>query len=306
MPSGQPALGPNWFLEIFLWVTWIIALAFAWRNHRQGRGDRRGAFRLAIFATIMVLLKWVLSASHTPHVEESGALRSAIAVSLFTGITFWSVYMALEPFIRRRLPETIITWSRLLAGQFRDPLLGRDILLGILAACGYWMVSIIVSYFFLSNGRLFGIQADSLLDTRHSLGLLTFVAMNGFFRMFLVLLMFFLLRIILRRQWPATVGLILFFGLLAQFLASEETSAALLLLWWCVGIFLLLRFGLVAGCLYYFSSSILTFYPITSNVSVWYATSGLFAVAGLLLLAGVAFYTSLGGQKVFEGRMLED
>ncbi len=306
MPSGQRTFGPFWFLEILIWVMLIIALAFAWRNYRQGRGDRRGSFRLATFAAIMVLLEWVLSASHTPHVEESGASRSAIAVSLFTGISFWSIYMALEPFIRRRLPETIITWSRLLAGRFRDPLLGRDVLIGILAACGYWMVSILVSFFFLSNGRLIGIHPDSLLDTRHRLWLLTLSVMNGLLWPIFVLLLFFLLRIILRRQWLATVGLILFFGLLAQIIALEETSAALFLLWWCVSIFLLLRFGLVAGCLYYFSGSILTFYPITSNLSVWYATSGLFAVTVLLLLAGLAFYTSLGGQKVLEGKLLEE
>jgi serine/threonine-protein kinase len=306
MPSGQRTLGGFWFSEILIWVMFIIALAFARRNYRQGRGDRRGAFRLAIFAAIMVLLEWVLSASHTPHVEESGALRSALAVSLYTMIAYWSVYMALEPFIRRRLPETIITWSRLLAGQFRDPLLGRDVLIGILAACGYWMVSILVSFFFLSNGRLFGIHPDSLLDARHNLWLLTVVVMIGLFFPIFVLLLFFLLRIILRRQWLATVGLILFFGLLAQFETLEEISAALFFLWWCGGIFLLLRFGLVAGCLYYFSGYMLTVYPITSNFSVWYATSGLFAIAVLLLLAGFAFYTSLGGQKVFEGKLLEE
>jgi serine/threonine-protein kinase len=306
MPSGQ-TFGHFWLIEILVWVMLIVASAFAWRNYRQGRGDRRGAFRLAVFVTIMVLLEWVLSANHTLQVDESGALRSAIAVSLFTGTAmFWSVYMALEPFIRRRLPETIITWSRLLAGRFRDPLLGRDVLIGILAACGYWMVSILVSFLFLSNGSLIGIHPDSLLDARHNLWLLTFSVLNGLIASIFVLLLFFLLRIILRRQWLATVGLILFCGLLSQLLAPEEISAAIIFLWWCVAIFLVLRFGLVAACLYYFAGYMLTSYPITSNLSAWYSTSGLFAIAVLLLLAGFAFYTSLGGQKVFEGKLMEE
>jgi hypothetical protein len=39
---------------------------------------------------------------------------------------------ALEPYLRRRWPERIISWNRLLAGEFRDPLVGRDILIGSL------------------------------------------------------------------------------------------------------------------------------------------------------------------------------
>jgi serine/threonine-protein kinase len=42
----------------------------------------------------------------------------------------WLLYVALEPFARRRFPKTLISWKRLLAGRIRDPLVGRDILVG--------------------------------------------------------------------------------------------------------------------------------------------------------------------------------
>jgi len=45
----------------------------------------------------------------------------------------WILYLALEPIVRRRWPDSIISWSRLLAGRLRDPLVGRDILIGCLA-----------------------------------------------------------------------------------------------------------------------------------------------------------------------------
>lgn len=38
----------------------------------------------------------------------------------------------MEPWVRRHWPKTIISWSRLLSGQARDPLVGRDILFGVL------------------------------------------------------------------------------------------------------------------------------------------------------------------------------
>ena len=43
----------------------------------------------------------------------------------------WMLYLAIEPWIRRRWPHAIISWSRLISGQLRDPLVGRDILLGV-------------------------------------------------------------------------------------------------------------------------------------------------------------------------------
>jgi serine/threonine-protein kinase len=41
--------------------------------------------------------------------------------------------MALEPPMRRRSPGALISWSRLLAGRFTDPLVGRDVMVGALA-----------------------------------------------------------------------------------------------------------------------------------------------------------------------------
>ena len=54
---------------------------------------------------------------------------------LLLGMMVYSIYMALEPDVRRRWPETLIAWSRVLAGRVNDPLVGRDLLLGILADC---------------------------------------------------------------------------------------------------------------------------------------------------------------------------
>ena len=43
----------------------------------------------------------------------------------------WLLYLALEPYVRRFWPSTLVSWSRLMARQFRDPLVGRDILFGV-------------------------------------------------------------------------------------------------------------------------------------------------------------------------------
>lgn len=53
----------------------------------------------------------------------------------------WLGYVALEPYVRRRWPHTLIAWSRLLSGRVRDAMVGRDVLIGIIS--GVALVSII-------------------------------------------------------------------------------------------------------------------------------------------------------------------
>jgi hypothetical protein len=190
VPSGQQSQG-NLPINIVFAVFFATAFAFAWRHHRLGRGDRRGAFRLACFAATMSLLEWVLLSGSTLSLEAIQTWLSPLRVLLFVGFLVWSAYMALEPLIRRRLPETIITWSRLLAGRFRDPLLGRDVLIGILTASIYWAASILISYLTLKP-RLFSVDMDTLLGTRQNLGVLAGAVINGMGAPFTFLLLFFL------------------------------------------------------------------------------------------------------------------
>ena len=48
----------------------------------------------------------------------------------------WLIYISLEPYVRRWWPHTLISWARLLSGRVRDPLVGRDVLAGLLAGIG--------------------------------------------------------------------------------------------------------------------------------------------------------------------------
>jgi hypothetical protein len=40
-------------------------------------------------------------------------------------------YVAIEPYVRRNWPESLISWTRLHNGQFRDPLVASHILAGL-------------------------------------------------------------------------------------------------------------------------------------------------------------------------------
>jgi len=101
------------------------ASLLAWRNDRQGRGDRRGALRLATFVAVVQMLRSLLRINHVPSIEDELLLVTmSVALALFGGAVIWLFYMAAEPYVRRLWPDSLIAWTRLLDGRFRDPLLG--------------------------------------------------------------------------------------------------------------------------------------------------------------------------------------
>jgi serine/threonine-protein kinase len=56
-----------------------------------------------------------------------------LAFAILAAALLWLIYIALEPTLRRRWPHRIVSWNRLLTGNFRDPLVGKDLLIGALA-----------------------------------------------------------------------------------------------------------------------------------------------------------------------------
>ena len=118
--------GVSFILFLFCGSVWL-----AYRNYSRQKGDRRGAAKLAavVFCAEMVLF---LSAAHLKFSSESLVLLLlAVSTGLFISGFLWVLYLALEPYVRSKWPQTIVSWSRLLTGRFRDPLVGRDILYGV-------------------------------------------------------------------------------------------------------------------------------------------------------------------------------
>ena len=53
--------------------------------------------------------------------------------------------MSLEPRVRRLWPTTLISWARLLSGRARDPMVGRDLLIGVAAGVGLVAARLLIS-----------------------------------------------------------------------------------------------------------------------------------------------------------------
>ncbi|HEX7708938.1 MAG TPA: serine/threonine-protein kinase, partial [Thermoanaerobaculia bacterium] len=132
-PSKLPSDDPRGSV-IFNLVTAAVLVAgviLARRNLRRGRGDRRTATRLAFVVFIVGAAAHLLRADHVASAAaERLIIERGLAWSLYRAAEVWVLYLALEPFVRRRWPHTLISWTRLFAGRLRDPMIGRDLLIG--------------------------------------------------------------------------------------------------------------------------------------------------------------------------------
>lgn len=129
--------GPSfgWSIAIgTLCMGYLGAAYFMRKNSVTGRGDRRGAARLARVVAGLVFTSALLTASPPVDMRLVGTAHGAVAIALFAGAFVWVFYMAIEPFVRRQWPRAMIGWSRLMAGEWRDPQVGREVFLGALTA----------------------------------------------------------------------------------------------------------------------------------------------------------------------------
>ncbi len=292
-------------------------MLFARRNLHMGRGDKRGAARLAYFFFILSAVVWLFGEHHVATLGELSLLVMFLSWALLSAGFIWLLYIALEPFVRRRWPNALVGWSRLLAGSFRDPLVGRDLVLGCTGAAVIALVLSVERHVaswagvpqgppITSNLVLFKGAGATIGTVASEVGAALFFALG-------LLFLFFLLRLLLRRDWAAAALFVLLWTAIGIFSPESGFSSGSLLLsvgtagiFYGGGLFVLLRFGLLAFAAEYVFIDLLTSFPITTQLSAWYSGIGIAGVMLLLGLAGYGFYTSLGGQPLFQSKLLED
>ncbi|MCA1620736.1 MAG: serine/threonine protein kinase [Acidobacteria bacterium] len=308
---GERALG---LAVIALFIMALVGGALlALRNLRLGRGDRRGAFRLALFMfAARMLVEWVFGAHHfgSPG-EEFILLVEYLKSGLFVGAFVWLLYLALEPLVRRRWPERIISWSRLMAGGWRDPLVGRDILIGSLFGVAFILLRFLAYLVPKWQGRPPGVPIGPDAET---FGMAGFPA--GFANQihasvgnsFVLLLLLLLLFIIVRRTWLAALGayLVLFGMAVLSAGAGSPLSLPFVALLPMPMVASLYRYGLLASVSGLFVVHLWVFFPVTTELSSWYASGFVLDALVCVALVFYGFYTSLAGQPLFRDDLLKD
>jgi serine/threonine-protein kinase len=298
-------------LAVFITVMLGSAL-LAFRNLKLGRGDRKGAFRLAAFVAAVFFLRWLFAMHHVATEEEALNFITAVQIMLFWMVFFWVVYLAFEPFVRRRWPGRIVSWSRLLAGGFRDPLVGRDILIGAVFGLG-----VIVCNLYLANlvPQLLGappsipwfdFPATQLLGLRSFARGITQQTFAALLQSFILLFFLLLMYIILRRERLAAVAVWLIMTVALTLTHESLYALPFAALAALLVIVVLYRYGLLALISAIFFLHLIIFFPITSDFSAWYAADYVLALIISLGLVVFGFYTSLAGEPLFRATLPDD
>jgi serine/threonine-protein kinase len=282
--SGETAI-------VIIYVTLLLAVVIgaavlAARHVRAGRGDRTGAIRLAAAVTAVLWAIWLCQVHVSPSIGLIGAFLVAIVTTTFYGLLFWTIYLALEPFVRRHWPQTLVSWTTVLAGRVRDPIVARDLLIGV--ALGAVIALLIRSVMRVEGGANWT-QTDVLLGSRAVVGHIAMQAIYALRSALFVFFLLFLFRALLRNQWAAALALV---GVFAVVDALDSTKPLL------EGATTALYFGLLAGAVLRWGLITLTTamlvanlvlaVPATVTLSAWYVEATALSYAVPLGLAGFA------------------
>jgi serine/threonine-protein kinase len=282
------------------------ALLLARRNLRLGRSDRNGAFRIASLFVAVHMLGWVFWGTYLADVAAMvGAFIGTLAATLFEGVTLWVLYLALEPYVRKRWPETIISWTRALAGRFRDPLVGRDILLGCLLGVAMQVISEIPRWLGVDPRRPESIPLLSLSSTRHLFGEFLDSQIHSLVPPMLFLVLLLLFGVVLRRMAVAAGAILVLFGCIGWAFGHHWLDPASGLLFAGVVLLSLTRFGLLATTVLFATQNALGF-CITENLFAWYGAGTILAVLWILAIVGYGFSTSFAGRPLFGESLLQE
>jgi predicted Ser/Thr protein kinase len=288
----------------------IIALFLARRNLRRSRGDRKGALRLALFLITLVFWLRFLRVDHVSDLtDELPLLAQLIGEALFTGTIAALIYLAFEPYFRRRWPRMLIGWTRLLAGRFRDPMLGRDALIGVLAGCLCAIITKLAvlapAWFGLPPLEPFRTSFTALTELRHLGYLLLWAVQLAVGLALMTAFLFLILRIVVRSSLAATILLIPF--IVAVMSVSGARPAELLAEFVAavIVVFIFRRYGLFASTVLLLFMNIGTLAPLTLDTSTWYFGRSFFVIALSSVFAAYAFWISLAAQPMF-GLVLEE
>jgi hypothetical protein len=282
------------------WTVALTGLVLGVYNVVRGRSHLRGAAVLIAVVLGLEVLARLASAGGASHPLASSklALAGALVETVTAALAVGLCYLGMEPFVRRRRPQSLIAWNRLFAGRLRDREVGASLLAGTVAGTGLAMLSeldrIVMPLLGLevTAGALSAERLNATLGLGAVFGTaldqLNWAIVGGILVLFLGVLLSYLLP----KRWLA-------FPVFVVVLAAATTTqsgAHLPVSWLTLGLpsaiivlFLLYRFGLLTVVTSELTLLILGAYPITTEPGVWFASGGYFAVAAVLLLGVAGF-----------------
>jgi hypothetical protein len=196
----------------------------------------------------------------------------------------------------------LIGWSRVLTGTFRDPVVGRDVLIGMvggaLTVCLWWLV--------YAEGAWLGLQVASWLrpalesfrEPRHFAGLIIFLHTGNLGNALAALFVLAALDRFFRARWLAVVawsGILMVLSWPPLVWGSDWRIALQAdIAQTIIAATLLCRCGPIALAAMLFTRDVLTRLPAALEMSAWYSDRALISLAIVLAIGVYATHIAVG------------
>jgi eukaryotic-like serine/threonine-protein kinase len=244
---------------------------------------------------------------------EVDRIFTAAGNMLLAAGLLWLLYLALEPYVRKFWPQTLVSWSRLLAGNFTDPQVGRDILLGTL----FGVTVVVLGRLDFALREWIGLPVlppqvpniNQLEGVREVISTVSDLVFGSMFNSLWIVFGLVALNLVLRRPWISAIVMMLFLlttsvGSIAE--APPVWFSTLFALTIVASMVLILfRFGLLASVVFFFVNFALGSAIPTLNTSVWFFPQWAGLMVFIASLAVYGFYASRGGEALFGKRLLD-
>jgi len=275
----------------------IFGVALARANLRRKQIDRAGTLRAALVFGVAMLIGLVFDAHHPLTFIDEWIIGSwHVAQATFWALITAIFYVALEPVVRRRWPQILISWTRLVAGRFSDAMVGRDVLLG--AAMGSIAMLVRDATFAVSQTPLIGDPAG-FGPARFTVYLAAETFGESMLRGFGLVLLLLVLRAVVRHDVAASLLTTL---LIAASVLNQAAGPFGLRAFYAVtaalaGVMLARQCGMLAAMAYAFFNLIQQRIPLTLDPDAWYFGRSTVVLLALVLIAAYAFRTSMGARR---------
>jgi hypothetical protein len=246
-----------------------------------------------VFLSICGAAYWVCKTTDLS--GEAGlfwSLTHGVGQALFGGVFGAAIYLAVEPFVRKRLPHLLVGSTRLFEGRLMDPHVGRDILAG---AAGVFLIEILVGVVWglsalgvnvsdpprrvYDSFALYGLKsglAELIWCIRLGPTMAALLAgvFAGIFAVFHRRRLAFALTVLLGgvllgKHW-------VFEALWLQILFGAATAA--------IGMFVLVRFGVLGGAVFGILAYANAAIPVTFDPNAWYSRASAAYVTAFVAL----------------------
>ena len=300
--ARQPAPSPPFFQLVVSRIAGLVipalmlaGIVLSRKNLKLGHGDRRGAFRAASILFVLTLVAWLLAASHIGALgQDMPRFFGAVATALFNAGLLWLTYLGLEPYVRRRSPDSLIGWTRAIGGNWRDSRVATDILIGVSA--GLAMTLLYAAHNVLPP--LFGYpeplplvsNTRTMLGPRFVVGGMVSALANALSQGMLAVVGIVALAMALKGAWKAAIaGVIIYTPVVISGMFQPGTPRLDLAIGaGIIGILIavIMRFGLLASIAALATHFILLRAPLTTDLSTWRGSLALWYV-GVLAAIGL-------------------